>query len=268
MSKMLQVAAFVAPLRRAPAPTAPLDTEALAGERVAVLDEMEGWVWGRLEADGYEGYLPLASLAPVVENTHRVTVPRTFVYPGPSIKLPPVGALPLGGLVRIELAAEDEQPGEFVRLSADTVIDGFAVGGYVFAAHLLPIAQRVGDPVSAAETLLHAPYLWGGKTALGVDCSGLVQLSFAACGVALPRDSGPQQAAAGVPVAEENGWQRGDLVFWPGHVGILRDAQTVLHASGHHMQVVSEPLEQASKRIAERTGAPISLVRRVSLLTN
>lgn len=240
-----QVIAPLAPLRREPHSGAALDTEALIGERVTVAeDDGEGWVRVTLMADGYAGYLPAAALGAPAGTTHRVVVPRTFVYPGPSIKLPPLAVLPLTGQVRVS-AAE----GDFARIRGD-----FGEG-FVYAAHLLPLtAAWESDFVAVAERFLGVPYLWGGKSALGIDCSALVQLSLAAAGASAPRDSGPQSRGLGGPLGDGDFPGRGDLAFWPGHVGILRDAETLLHASGHHMLVVSERLTEALARIHEATG--------------
>ena len=237
-----------APLRRAPAPDAPLDTEALRGERVTVYESNdEGWAWGQLEADGYVGWLPANALKlPGPEPTHRVTALRTLVFPGPNIKLPPIDALPFGARVAVERSQ-----------------DQFAVttGGYLPAKHLAPIAKADSDFVAVAERFVGAPYLWGGKTSLGVDCSGLVQLALTACGIACPRDSDMQEAGVGRPSRLAD-LQRGDLLFWKGHVAIARDRSTILHANAFHMAVAIEPITEAVERI-RAGGSELSSVRRV-----
>ncbi|MGV6872355.1 NlpC/P60 family protein [Pseudochelatococcus sp. B33] len=250
-----QVIAPLAPLRREPHSAAALDTEALIGERVeAAGDDGEGWVRVTLLSDGYAGYLPASALGEPVEATHRVVVPRTFVYPGRSIKLPPLAVLPLTG--RVSALAAEEQ---FARIRGD-----FGEG-FVYGAHLAPVAAAwESDFVTVAERFLGVPYLWGGKSALGIDCSALVQLSLAAAGVSAPRDSGPQSRELGEPLPDGETPQRGDLAFWPGHVGILRDADTLLHASGHHMLVVSEPLAEAMARIRRDTGHDAAFRRRAA----
>lgn len=240
-----QVIAPIAPLRREPHSAAALDTEALIGEMVAAApDDGEGWAHVTLLRDGYVGYLPVSALGAPAEATHRISVPRTFVYPGPSIKLPPLAVLTLGG--QINVLASDEK---FARVHGD-----FG-GGFVYNTHLAAVAAPwESDFVAIAEQFLGVPYLWGGKSALGIDCSGLVQLSLAAAGVLAPRDTGPQSRELGAPLPDGDTPRRGDLVFWPGHVGVLRNADTLLHASGHHMLVVSEPLKEAMARIRETTG--------------
>lgn len=242
-----------APLRREPRPDASLDTEALAGELVRVYEQHEGWAWGQLAGDSYVGYLPedcLAGDAPAA--THRVCALRTFVYPGPSIKLPPLEALSLGATLAVT--------GE----SGDFVTTGH--GGHVFKQHLCPRDQLEPDFVAVAERFLNVPYLWGGKTSLGLDCSALVQLALAAAGVAAPRDSDLQETGLGEPVAVDDGLaglKRGDLVFWKGHVGIMRDPDTLLHATAFSMSVISEPLRPARERILARRGGPITAIRRL-----
>lgn len=248
-----RVAVPCAPLRRAPAPDAGLDTEALMGEAVTVLDEEEGFAWGRLHRDGYVGYLPSGALGlPDVEPDHRVRVLRTFLYPGPSLKLPPISHLSLGALVTVT-----DVDGDYARLHG---------GGFVFAGHLAPAEHREPDFVTVAEGFLGTPYLWGGKTSLGLDCSGLVQLALAAAGIEAPRDSDMQEAALGSPVEpgpDLSGLERGDLVFWRGHVGVMLDADRLLHANGHHMMVAVEPLREAEERIRTKSYGPITSVRRL-----
>ena len=236
-----------APLRRAPAPDAPLDTEALMGERVTVFETDEGWAWGQLDADGYVGFLPANALAaPGPAPTHRVSALRTLVFPGPSIKLPPLAALPLGA--RLAIVRED---------------DRFAVtaaGGYVPRVHLAPGDSRETDFVAVAERFIGVPYLWGGKTSLGLDCSGLVQVALTACGLSCPRDSDMQEAALGHRVAAGPP-RRGDLYFWKGHVAIVRDETAFVHANAHHMAVALEPISAALPRIRASAGEVTSIKR-------
>lgn len=246
---MHEVIEPLADLRRDPAHEAPLDTQAMKGERVTVYEvSEEGWAWGQLESDNYVGYLSANALGPAGPvPTHRVTVPRTFGFPGPDIKLPPMIALPMGA-----------------RLDIRRQTDAFALnefGWHFPLSHVAPLSARQPDFVAVAEMFLNAPYLWGGKTSLGIDCSGLVQVALQAAGVTCPRDTYMQEAALGHPVARD-AMRRGDLVFWKGHVAIARDADTLIHANGHHMMVAIEPLAEAVLRI-KRTGADISAIKRL-----
>jgi hypothetical protein len=241
-----------APVRRDPSPDSGLDTQALKGERVIVHESTpEGWCRGTLEADGYAGWLPANALAaPGPAVTHKVAVPRTLVFPGPSIKLPPMEGLSLG-----------------CRLAIARIEEPFAVthsGGYVPARHLAPVDAVAPDMVAVAEQFLHVPYLWGGKTSLGLDCSGLVQLALAACAVPCPRDSAMQEPALGVPLARDlANLRRGDLLFWPGHVAIVRDPATLIHANAFHMAVMIETIDAAITRTAA-AGIKLSSVRRIA----
>jgi hypothetical protein len=254
----MRVVAPSAPLRREPRPDAPLDTEVLCGERVDVYESFEGWAWVQLRADGYVGYVPDDSLrGDALSPTHRISALRTFVYPGPSMKLPPLAALSLGAGVAV--AGEN---GDFVVLSEF----GRFSSGYVFAGHVASQATAEPDFVAVAEGFLNVPYLWGGKTSLGLDCSGLTQLALAAAGIASPRDSDMLENGIGEPVAFDDGLQglrRGDLVFWKGHVGILTDPDTLLHATAYSMTVMSEPLRGARDRIRAKSFGAITSIRRI-----
>jgi cell wall-associated NlpC family hydrolase len=239
----------IADLRREPSHEAPLDTQALKGERVTVYETTEeGWAWGQLESDGYVGYLSANALGAVgPAPTHRVVVPRTFGFPGPDIKLPPMTALPMGAALTI------------VRQDARFAVTAF--GWHFPLGHVAPVKAKQPDFVSVAEMFVSAPYLWGGKTSLGIDCSGLVQMSLQAAGLLCPRDSDMQEQALGTPT-----WlsalRRGDLVFWKGHVAIARDARTLIHANAHHMMVTTEAVSAAVARI-RAAGSEVSSVRRL-----
>jgi cell wall-associated NlpC family hydrolase len=184
-------------------------------------------------------------------STHKVAALRSLSFPGPSIKLPPVEALPLGA-----------------RLVVVRIEDRLAVtqsGGYVPASHLLPIDQYESDFVAVAERFVGTPYLWGGKTSLGLDCSGLVQVALAACGMSCPRDSDMQEAALGAPIAaaaDYSNLRRGDLIFWKGHVAMMRDGGNLLHANAFHMAVAVEPVAEAIARIG-MAGSAVTSLRRI-----
>jgi len=234
-------------VRRAPSHDAPLDTEALYGERVMVYEIEEGWAWGQLETDGYVGWLSANALAaPGAAPTHKVTVPRTLCFPAPDIKRPPLAALPMGA--RLCIMRQDER---------------FAVtasGWHLPTVHLAPIKAKAADFVAVAESLLGAPYLWGGKTSLGIDCSGLVQVALQAAGRTCPRDSDMQELALGKPVSLAE-LRRGDFVFWKGHVAIARDAETLIHANAHAMLVTIEETKSAIVRI-KAAGSAVTSVKR------
>lgn len=241
-----------APLRARPDASASWTTEANFGEIAKVFEDRDGWAWVQLEDDGYVGYTRSAALASeITAPTHRVRALGTFVYPRPDVKSVPWMQLSLNAVVTVT------EPGpEFSRL---------ADGSFVPARHLAEVQVNLRDFVEVASRFVGVPYLWGGKTRLGLDCSGLIQVALQACGQRAPRDSDMQERELGTPVAVAPNvadLQRGDLVFWKGHVGVLLDGYTLLHANGHHMSVVQEPLHAAVERIA-RAGLPLTSIRRM-----
>ncbi|MBK5959804.1 peptidase P60 [Rhodoplanes elegans] len=250
-----EVVAGRAPMRKTPAAAAEMLTEALAGERVTVYDVGEdGFAWGQLAADGYVGYVPAGALGPPgPAPTHRVTALRTHVLPAPSVRRPPLDSLPFGSRVAV--------------VRTDGAFAVTAAGGFVPLAHLAPADSLQADPVAVAETFLGAPYLWGGKTVAGLDCSGLVQVALTACGIACPRDTDMQETALGRPLdtpIDLGALRRGDLVFWKGHVALVRDTATLLHANAHHMAVATEPIAAAVARIVASGGGAVTSVRRLA----
>lgn len=248
--RVMRVAVECAPLRERPALDCGLDTQALFGEAFLVYDLRDGWAYGQLARDRYVGYAAAdAFLADARAPTHRVAAPRTVLYPAPDMKTPARGALPLNAEATV-----DAQVGDFARLSN---------GLYVWRAHLAPLRAAAEDFVAVAEAFAGAPYLWGGKTWLGLDCSGLVQTALQAAGVDAPRDTDMQQAELGEALAPDAPLRRGDLVFWKGHVGLMQDDARLIHANGHHMQVASEPFRAARERIAAKSFGEIVAIKRI-----
>jgi cell wall-associated NlpC family hydrolase len=246
-----EISDAIVPLRGEPFSGASLLTQALKNERVTIYDRNdEGWAWGQLNSDGYVGWLPDRALSkPSASPTHKVTAIRTFAFPGPSIKLPPVETLVLG----TTLTVTREQ-------------DAFAItrdGWYLPRSHIGRIDHNEDDFVAVAERFLGTPYLWGGKSGLGIDCSGLVQVALNAAGTGCPRDSDLQRDAIGrtLDAAESKNLQRGDLIFWNGHVAIVRDGDTIVHANAHHMATVIENTREAIARIRAAGNAVVAIKR-------
>ncbi len=243
----------LAPLRERPSADAVLATEALKGERVTVYDRNgQGFAWGQLNSDGYVGWLPDSALAkPGAAPTHKIIAIRTFAFPGPSIKLPPVDTLVMGAMVTVL-----REQGAFA-VTRD--------GWYLPRLHIGGIDRHAEDFVAVAERFAGTPYLWGGKSSFGIDCSGLVQVSLNAAGMGCPRDSDMQQDALGraLDPAKPEKLQRGDLIFWKGHVAIARDADTIVHANAHHMATVIENTKDAIARV-KAAGSEITAIKRLN----
>jgi hypothetical protein len=231
-----------------------LTSELLHGETFTVYDRRDGWAWGQNTADGYVGWVREEALRPgAVEPTHIVTDLRGFVFPEADLKGVPLDALPLGARVRVVGEAKG-----YLEL---------ADGGWIYAKHLSPLGWREPDPVRTAERLLGVPYLWGGRSPWGIDCSGLVQLALACSGVPCPRDSDMQREEAGELVSRTGrdlDYQRGDLVFFPGHVGLMLDGSRLIHATAFTMTVTVEPLDDVVLRVDPTRAGGILAVRRLS----
>lgn len=244
----------LADIRPRPDADCSIDTQALMGEALTVFDISSGWAWVQLAADGYVGYVREEAIREgASEATHVVSVPRSFVYPGADLRFPHLQTLSMGSRVRI--VGEAETRGTPYALLED--------GSAIIDTHLRRVDETAAeDAVAVAARFIDTPYLWGGRTGFGIDCSGLVQLALAMTGQVAPRDSDQQAAGLGSVIEpESDGLQRGDLVFWKGHVGFLEDPDTLLHASGGTMYVTREPLKAAIDRIARLYGPP-TLYRR------
>lgn len=248
----MQVTASVAPIRRTPADDGPQETQALYGETFTVYDEQDCWCWGQAAFDDYVGYIDAAALAaPVDPVTHRVSALRAYLFSEADLKSAPLALVSMNA----KLAIGGETRGRFLKTSR---------GGWVYRGHVRPLAERSADFVAVAERFLGAPYFWGGRESLGLDCSALVQNALEMAGVPCPRDTDMQVAALGESVAGD--WpdialQRGDLIFWKGHVAIMIDADRMIHANATHMEVSIDDARAFAARIIE-TGGPVTRVAR------
>ncbi len=247
--RLARVRSSVLDLRRSPC--GDRDRQLLHGAGFLVLDEegARGTVFGRAEADGYVGYVARDGLEDFRTPSHRVWSLGAHVYPEPVIKVEPVMTLPFFSVVE----ASDETE-SFIEI---------ANGGYIPTAQVKTVNDLATDPVEVAERLVGTPYLWGGDSNWGIDCSGLVQLALASAGIDAPRDSDMQEHNVGTVLDGRDGMRRGDFVFWSGHVGIMVDSEHLVHANAHHMAVRIEPLEGAAARIQATGGGAIRLRRRI-----
>lgn len=254
-----QVKAGFVSLRAAPDRGAQQLTQLLTGETVNVFDEQDGWAWAQSVIDGYVGYLPIDDLRPDIQRpTHKVGALRTFLYAEPDIKSPPLGMFHFGARLRVE-----GQQRNFVQVGS----------GWVFVDHLMVLRAAEDDYVTTAYQFVGSPYLWGGRTSLGLDCSALVQLCLQQAGVDCPRDSDQQQQKLGDLVTTEAdatfAFKRGDIVFFPGHVGIMLDGEQLLHATAHHMLCVHEPVGDVIERSRKGDDSfRITAVKRIPSLSS
>ncbi|MFN3766666.1 MAG: C40 family peptidase [Aliihoeflea sp.] len=249
-----RIAAPVVDLRPEPRADSGIDTQLLHGATVRIFDEREGWAWLQADADGYVGYAPASALGAPEEATHVVVAQRSFVYRGADLRFPATQTHSMGATVRT--VGETETRGMRYAL--------FDTGEAMILDHLRPIGQLEADYVAVAERFEHAPYLWGGVSGFGIDCSGLVQLSMAMAGIPVLRDTDMQAASIGAALdigTELAGLRRGDLVFWKGHVAIMLDPASMIHASGHTMCVTREKLSDAVARIGNLYGGPTGFRR-------
>ncbi|MBI0020297.1 C40 family peptidase [Bartonella sp. W8097] len=242
-----RIVAPVAALYKIPDTLSERQSECLFGEDVKVFEEKNGFCWVQAQQDGYVGYIEQSKIGSIGNHpTHRVNVPRTFQYRDADLRSPMISPLSMGS--RISVVGEAETRGtRYARLDN---------GSFVVFNHITPVSTVEDDYVTIAESFIHTPYLWGGKSGLGIDCSGLVQLALMMTGRTVLRDTDMQQATIGKDIAPENGLQRGDLVFWKGHVAIMVDSGTLIHANGASMDVRKENLDHAIDRIAKNHSVP------------
>jgi hypothetical protein len=239
--------ADAATLYSAPAKDARAVSQLVHGEGFALIDKAGGWAWGRCLHDDYVGYLRADALGPMDAPTHRVIAPLALVFAHPDIKAPVLKTLAIGAQV-----AGAEENG-FLRID----------DGYIHARHVAPLDAVEPDAVAVAERLIGAPYRWGGRGADGVDCSGLVQRALELAGIAAPRDSDMQREQLGEPLPEDAPLRRGDLLFFPGHVGMMADGDMLLHANAFWMSTVIEPLADVIERLKPVHPQPVIARKRI-----
>ena len=246
MKRCGQIAKPVVDLCRAPDGTR--DRQLLLGDRVEILAQSAGWSHVRSAKDDYEGFVYDLCIAPEQEQSHWVCAPATHTYQAADFKSPDVLNLSFGSRVAV-LGWQ----GRFARTSL----------GFIPASHLKPLPESFSDPVTVAELFLGTPYLWGGNSRFGVDCSGLVQMACLACDRPCPGDSGPQEASLGHLCPSGTSYTRGDLLFWKGHVAWVRDERTLLHANAFSMSVTLEPIDAAITRISDQGDGPVTAHKRI-----
>ncbi len=251
----LAVCASLAPVRAEPVTDAAQVSELLFGQRFIVYEQKDGWAWGQGEHDQYVGYVQADALTRAENDpSHQVRALFSHIYTRPDVKSMPCMCISMGSRLCL-----DPEGGE----------NGFLPetgGGWIFAGHVAPLDEPEPDYVATAARLVGVPYLWGGVSAFGLDCSGLVQRVLALAGLCVPRDSDQQAAAIGravEPLPGPGALRRGDLVFFPGHVGIMRDAERLIHANARCMMVTIDPLAEVIEQIARTEAQPVTAVRRL-----
>lgn len=258
--ELMRAARPVAALRRDPRPDAPRERQLVLHEGFRVLEAANGWAFGLAERDGFTGFVALEDLgADTGPMTHVVAARQSYLSPEPRLKSPAeVEPVSFGTQLRVRVTHEGGRWSEVERF----LPGGGSLAAHVPSAHLRPIDAPEPDAVAVAERFLGTPYLWGGNSGFGIDCSGLVQAAMLACGIACPGDSDQQAARLGTPLPPGTPPQRGDLLFWPGHVALCRDESSIIHATAAFMQVVIEAREAALARIEAAGEGPLLAHRR------
>lgn len=254
--KIRTISTPYANLKKTPRNTAPLLTQGLLGEKFRALEEHGGWAFGQLLEDGYVGYIKLEALgAHIPDPSHLVTVPLTHIYARPDLKTPDPLALPFGAKITIREGAPKA---------------GFAEAqglGWICLRHIARLGVYDKDYVKTASRFLHVPYVWGGKTALGLDCSSLIQLAMTHAGIPCPRDTDQQARSLGHSISNKPDLalcKKGDLVFFKGHAGLMLDGTHLLHANATHMRVTIDDARAVADRLAKEFGDQILDIRRLS----
>lgn len=248
------IAASRTAIAQSPDPGAERISEALQGEALTIFDRRDGWAWVQMGHDGYVGYVEANALSrDTAVPTHRIGAPRALIFAAANLKASVIGWLPLGAA-----AAIDRWSGDYGRLPG---------GGWTHKRWLREPGEVSPDPVATALQFLGVPYGWGGRTVAGIDCSGLVQVALQASGLGCPRDSDQQAATIGTALAESEPGRRGDIIFFPGHVGLMADAGNLLHANATAMAVTIDPLDQVTETIrkSDSQGRGITARRRLSV---
>lgn len=246
--KVQAVRAIVGLFKQPDEPSGQL-TQILFGETFNIYEEKNGWVWGQSDLDDYVGYAHAEAFAPPESATHRVQALATPLFVAPDVKHGARQVVPMNAKV-----SAADATGRFAQLTN---------GQFVFARHLARVDVAIADWVSVTERLIGVPYVWGGKTWAGIDCSGLVQTALEAGGMASPRDTDMMELALGTELPRDAPLKRGDLIFWKGHVGIMLDSTRLIHANGFHMQVSVEPLALVDERTQKLESLPIRTIRRI-----